>query len=94
MVSTEACEDYALMTAARREDHTLGVRRVLDESLQKLDDALRIADPEERLEELESIGSRIQDSTIAESAAEVLASGSAEPQEQLAALLALRKRSD
>lgn len=90
VVSTEACEDYALMTAARREDHTLGVRRVLDESLQKLDDALRIADPEERLEELESIGSRIQDSTIAESAAEVLASGSAEPQEQLAALLALR----
>lgn len=36
VVSTEACEDYALMTAARREDHTLGVRRVLDESLQKL----------------------------------------------------------
>ena len=90
VVSTEACEDYALVTAARREDHTLGVRRVMDESLQKLDDALRIADPEERLEELEGIGSRIQDSAIAESAAEVLASGSAEPQEQLAALLALR----
>ena len=90
VVSTEACEDYALVTAARREDHTLGVRRVLDESLQKLDDALRIADPEERLEELEGIGSRIQDSAIAESVAEVLASGSAEPQEQLAALLALR----
>ena len=90
VVSTEACEDYALVTAARREDHTLGVRRVMDESLQKLDDALRIADPEERLEELEGIGSRIQDSAIAESAAEVLASDSAEPQEQFAALLALR----